>query len=179
MLNTVFYKDLKVRINDRQVYTGTLMGMDFSEKKKSRRCYVKLDDPSIEIKVYAEDLDYHYNCRYGPVGDTFNDRGSTVSVAPMVGSFKQDADDLTPPRFDAGGKVAIRVGDYAQFHGQTSRSRWVFIMSPARLEESEAGRRQSLVRNSVIDRGLLKDLDQQSLLGGVSEHSDCSGDEIV
>jgi hypothetical protein len=149
--------------------------MDFSEKKKSRRCYVKLDDPPLEIKVYAEDLDYHYNCRYGPVGDTFNDRGSTVSVASMVGSFQQDADDLAPPRFDAGGKVAIRVGDYAQFHGQTSRSRWVFIMTPEKVEENESERRKSLVRNSVIDRDLLKDLDELSVLSELSEHS---GDEM-
>ena len=54
MLNTVFYKDLKTHVNKRKIYKGIMMGMDFSEERKSRRCYVKLEDPAIEIKVYAE-----------------------------------------------------------------------------------------------------------------------------
>ena len=133
------------------------MGMDFSEQQKSRRCYVRLEDPSIEIKVYADDLDYHYNCRYGPAGGDPYDprRGSTISIAPRPGSFASDVYDHTdPPAFHAGCRVTIRVGDYCQFYGQASRSRWIFIMKPEEMEHQQnlADVRLSLRRNSIIDR---------------------------
>lgn len=190
MLNTLFYSDLRLRLNQRKMYQGVVMGMDFSDRQKSRRVYVQLDEPHIQIKVYGEDLDYHYNCRYGPEGgSTYNDRGSTVSIVPMEGSFRHDVDDRTlPPNFHAGDPVSIRVGDYAQFYGQKSRSRWVFLMIPETVEQDEVTRRRSLVRNSVIDLDLLlakSDLDEESALSSFSEHTsesfhddDESGDDI-
>jgi hypothetical protein len=192
MLNTLFYQDLRLRINQRKTYTGVVMGMDFSDRERSRRVYVQLDEPHIQIKVYGEDLDYHYNCRYGPEGgNTYNHRGSTVSIVPMEGSFRNDIDDKhLPPKFNAGDRVSIRVGDFAQFFGQKSRSRWVFIMIPEQVEEEEAQkdektRRQSLLRNSVIDRDLSSnDIDELSTLSSFSEHAaenssnDSDADEI-
>ena len=132
------------------------MGMDFSEKQRSRRCYVKLHDPPIEIKVYADDLDYHYNCRYAPVGGTFNHRGSAVAIAPLQGSFREDVDDESiPPTFLAGEEVCIQVADYARFYGQSSRSRWIFVMFHKEGKEVEApGGDFRIVRNSVVDRDL-------------------------
>jgi ribosomal protein L11 methyltransferase len=155
---------------------GVVMGMDFSDRQKSRRVYVQLDNPHIQIKVYAEDLDYHYNCRYGPEdGNTYNRRGSTVCIVPMSGSFNNDVDNKKlPPKFRAGDPVSIRVGDYAQFFGQKSRSRWVFIMIPQKVEEDKAALSQSLVRNSVIDIDLLKDLDELSQMSSFSESNDAS-----
>jgi len=174
MLNVTFYKELKERrLNRRTVYKGILMGMDFSEKRnKSRRCYVRLEDPTIEVKVFGEDLDYHFGCRYGPKGETYGRRGSAVAIAPKPGSLADDAeDDEMPPTFQAGQRVTIRVADYAQFYGQTSRSRWIFIMN---LDEEEVPEgemtktdyeeapkrisRTSLLRNSVVDRDLMQDL---------------------
>ena len=56
----------------------------------------------------------------------------------MAGSFSQEVDDKTsPPIFHAGGRVMIRVGDYAQFYCQAPRSRWVFIMNPEAVEERQ------------------------------------------
>lgn len=156
------------------------MGMDFSDQQKSRRVYVQLDEPHIQIKVYAEDLDYHYNCRYGPEdNNTYNRRGSTVCIIPMPGSFNYDVDDeRLPPKFRAGDPVSIRVGDYAQFYGQKSRSRWVFIMIPQQVEENEETLRQSLMRNSVIDVDLVKDLEELSQMSSFSENIDESETEI-
>ncbi|KAL3928378.1 MAG: hypothetical protein SGARI_005053 [Bacillariaceae sp.] len=150
------------------------MGMDFSDQQKSRRIYVQLDEPHIQIKVYAEDLDYHYNCRYGPEdGDTYNRRGCTVSIVPMPGSFNPDVDDKDlPPKFHAGDPISIRVGDYAQFYGQKSRSRWVFIMIPQRVEDDKKNLRHSLMRNSVIEMDLLNSLEELSQLSSFSERTD-------
>jgi hypothetical protein len=155
------------------------MGMDFSDRQKSRRLYIQLDDPHIQIKVYAEDLDYHYNCRYGPEdGNTYSRRGSTVCVVPMPGSFNRDVgDEQLPPKFRAGDPVSIRVGDYAQFYGQKSRSRWVFIVIPQRVEEDKVTLSQSLIRNSVIDIDLLKHLEELSQLSSFSENQDESETE--
>jgi hypothetical protein len=200
MLNTLFYQDMKTRLHQRKIYTGELkrrvaplcelrvvwwysetfiavgviMGMDFSDRQKSRRVYVQLDEPHIQIKVYAEDLDYHYNCRYGPEdGDTFNKRGCTVSIVPMPGSFTTDVDDAKlPPKFRAGDPVSIRVGDYAQFYGQKSRSRWVFIMIPQQIEEDEQHLRHSLVRNSVIDIDVLGRMEELSQISSSSDFTD-------
>jgi len=162
MLNITFYKDLKMRIINRSVYNGILMGMDFSQKfNKTRRAYVKLDDPGIEIKVYGEDLDYHYGCRYGAEGETFGRFGTAIAIAPMEGSFSEDADDDTPPTFRAGHRVTIRVADYARYYGQTSRSRWIFIMDiDEPVERLE--RKWSVLRNSIVDRDLNIILDEAS-----------------
>lgn len=150
------------------------MGMDFSDRQKSRRVYVQLDEPHIQIKVYADDLDYHYNCRYGPEdGNTYNNRGCTVSIVPMPGSFNMDVEDKNlPPKFRAGDPVSIRVGDYAQFYGQKSRSRWVFIMLPQRVEEDKHNLNNSLLRNSIIDVDLLNSLEELSQLSSFSERTD-------
>ena len=171
MLNVTFYRQLQVKLPKRTVYKGILMGMDFSEKRnKSRRCYVQLEEPAIEIKVYGEDLDYHWGCRYGPVGATFGHRGTSVSISPKKGSFAEDADDEVPPTFKAGQHVTIRVSDYAQFYGQSSRSRWIFIMdvdhekeeveglSAASEDRGKAKGAGSLLRNSVVDRDLMQDM---------------------
>jgi len=167
MLNLTFYSDLQKRLPKRPVYRGVVMGMDFSESRgKGRRVYVKLEDPSIEIKVFGEDLDYHYGCRYGPVGGTFGRYGSTVSIAPKPKSFAEDADDDKPPTFLAGQSVTIRVGDYAQFYGQTSRSRWIFLMNVAEGDELVDGRQakrpRTFLRNSLIDRDLLSEEGESS-----------------
>jgi hypothetical protein len=156
MLNLIFYKELHNKKRRRQVFTGVLMGMDFSDKRKSRRCYVKLDDPSIEIKVYGEDLDYHYNCRYAPLGSTFNHRGSTIDISPLPGSFAEDVDDENvPPTFLAGDRVCIQVADYAQFYGRTSRSRWIFVMFHDKDEDIQDDIvHLPIIRNSVVDRDM-------------------------
>ena len=76
------------------------------------------------------------------VGDALNRRGSALCIAPMAGSFSQDVDDKTsPPIFRVGGRVMIRVGDYAQFYGQASRSRWVFVMNWIQRQSKNAKRR--------------------------------------
>lgn len=131
MLNLTFYQDLKQRkLQKRPVYHGTLLGMDFSDqRRKSRRCYVRLRENGLEIKVFGEDLDYHYGCRYGPVGDSFGKRGSTVSIGPLPGSYKEGRGVKSPPSFCAGQEVTIQVLDYAQFYSSSARSRWVFLMN--------------------------------------------------
>lgn len=160
VLNVTFFKDLKKRIDHRPVYNGILMGMDFSEKNsKTRRAYVKLDEPSIEVKVYGEDLDYHYGCRYVAEGGTFGRFGTAVSIAPLPGSFAEDADDDTPPTFCAGNRVTIRVSDYARYYGQTSRSRWIFIMD---IDEP-IEKKRSVLRNSIVDRDLKLLLDKEEI----------------
>jgi len=124
MMNTIFYKDLQIRsLKDRPFYTGVVMGMDFSARKKSSRIYVKLQDPPMEVKVAAEDLNDQFECRYAPTGETFGRHGTTVEIAPLEGSYDEDADI---PIIRAGDKVALKVSDYAQFYGNTSRSRWIF-----------------------------------------------------
>ena len=138
MLNTVFYAQLEIRQKaQRKIFSGIIMGMDFSDEKKSRRVYVQLDNPAIEVKVYGEDLDYEYRCRYAPIGwETFNHRGSTVQVGPLAGSFLGDIGGEEPPIFRAGDRVQLRVADYAKFFGQTARSRWVFEMQLERKDPS-------------------------------------------
>lgn len=162
MLNVTFYKDLKKRIDHRPVHKGIILGIDFAEQRdKTRRAYVKLEEPSIEIKVYGEDLDYHYGCKYGAEGGTLGRFGTTSAIAPIPGSFAEDADDDTPPTFLCGSCVTIRVGDYARYYGQTSRSRWIFIMD---IDEpvGEPQKKRSVLRNSIVDRDLKLLLDQES-----------------
>jgi len=141
VMNLTFYKDLQQGVQKRRLYKGTILGIDYSNaRNKSRRCYVKLDDPGIEIKVYGEDLDYFYNCRYWPDGDSFGDRGTCVSIAPLEGSFNEDADDVTfPPAFRAGQRVTIRVSDYAHHYDDTTRSRWIFVMDELLIEDGGGG----------------------------------------
>lgn len=162
MLNATFFNDLRLRIDRRSEYKGIVMGMDFSERKsKTRRAYVKLDEPCIEIKVYGEDLDYHYGCRYVAEGGTFGRFGTAIAISPMPGSFSEDADDDTPPTFIAGRRITIRVGDYARYYGQTSRSRWIFIMD-VEDEVEEPEKKRSVIRNSIVDRDLKLLLEQES-----------------
>ncbi len=93
--------------------------------------------------------------------------------------YCNDVDDnKLPPKFQAGDPVSIRVGDYAQFYGQKSRSRWVFIMNPQQVEENKMSLEQSLLRNSVIFLDLLKDTDDLSQGSFVSEHTEVNPGEI-
>lgn len=145
-MNLYFFKDLQKSLGKRPVYEGILLGLDFSERRhKSRRCYVKLREPAIEIKVFGEDLDYHYGCRYTANGEAYGRYGATVSIGPAV--VRDDAEDRAPPTFTCGQCVRVAVGDYAKFYGQSSRSRWIFILEPA------LGNRPR-VRNSILERDL-------------------------
>jgi hypothetical protein len=138
MLNCFFFKDLQSRKGGKQrpIYEGFIIGMDFSEKSKSSRCYVKLRDPPVEIKVSGEDLNYQYECRYAPTGDVFGRHGTTVEIAPLHGSYEMSQHVL--PTFRSGQRVKIQVDDYAQYFRDTSRSRWIFAMFPREDIESSS-----------------------------------------
>lgn len=154
VLNTLFYKELEKDPKKRTFFEGVILGIDFTQQSKSRRVYVKLDHPSVEIKVYGEDIDYHNNCRYAASSETFNSRGCTMGIAPIEGSFREDADeDKNPPKFQVGDRVKAKVGSYAQFYGQTGRSRWVFMLISCKDVNDE--KEESLSwRNSTIEKAL-------------------------
>ncbi|CAB9498766.1 Ribonuclease R [Seminavis robusta] len=170
VMNQLFYQDLRIRnVGKRPLRRGVLIGLNFTDNSKSRRCYVQLEKHNnMEIKVFAQDLEYFYNCRYLPLqSDT-----AVWSIGPLAGSFREDVDDQErPPIFKIGQRVTIRVADYAQFYGQTSRSRWCFIMDLEQtLEEPDPLRlngicrsKSSALRNSIVDIDLYSQRDSTSV----------------
>jgi hypothetical protein len=185
LMNQLFYKDLLIRnVGKRPIRAGILIGLNFTDNSKSRRCYVQLEDEAMEIKVFAQDLEYHYNCRYVPMNP--NAAAMVVSaIGPLAGSFPDDVDDQERPTvFKVGQRVTIRVADYAQFHGQTSRSRWCFIMDQEHLlEQPDPARlnrihhtKSSVLRNSIVDIDLYSQRDSSTIASSAFENE--NGDDF-
>jgi len=78
LLNTLFKRELGLELNQRTVYTGTILGM------KDTRIYVLLDSPAIEIKVYCEDLEKVPGCRL----EHFDNLLELKGISPESKSYK-------------------------------------------------------------------------------------------
>ena len=92
--------ELDLSPEDRPVRTGAVFGL------RSSKLYVALDDFPIELKVYRDDLEAAYGCRY-----TLNSAQSCLG--PVEGG--------EAPAFGLGDEIRLRTKDY-----DPERRRWTF-----------------------------------------------------
>lgn len=92
--------ELELSPEDRPVRVGAVFGL------RSSKLYMALDDFPIELKVYRDDLEAAYGCRYA-----LNKAGSCLG--PVEGA--------EAPAFGLGDEIRIRTRDY-----DPERRRWTF-----------------------------------------------------
>ena len=116
-MNHLFFPELNRPQRERTVYLGRIIGMDFSERRKSSRLYVRVKNPPLELKVFGEDMNHQYGTRYRATGPCYGRYGTTIEIAGDKA-----------PSFRVGDRVAVSVRDHATFQNQPQRNRWIFGM---------------------------------------------------